>query len=134
MHARTNLVWQFVVHGCRYGMKPRCGAVLAAAVLLGLLATPRALAENKLTDNAITSAVTEELLEDTAINSYLIDVSTSEGIVTLDGTTDNVLTKDRAVCLAEAIRGVRSVVNRIDISAPLRSDLEIREDVEDALL
>jgi osmotically-inducible protein OsmY len=87
-----------------------------------------------LEDEEITDAVGLELLLDEGVSSHLIDVKTEEGIVTLSGTVDNVLAKERATRIAEMIRGVRSVVNTIEVDPVERKDSDIRKDIERALL
>ncbi len=72
--------------------------------------------------------------EDSAVPSHLIDVTTRDGIVTLTGSVDNILAKERAARLARIVKGVRAVINKIDVALPApRGDRLIREDVEDAL-
>lgn len=84
-------------------------------------------------DQEIADAVETEYLLDTAVNSNEIDVMVSDGIVTLEGEADHLLEKERAVALAQTLRGVRSVVDRIDIASPLRSNKVIEQDVRWAL-
>ncbi len=86
------------------------------------------------TDTEIRSAVDDELIEDIVVPANFIDVSVSDGVATLEGTVWNILAKDRAERIATGIRGVRAVINQIDVTPPYRSDVEIREDVESALL
>ncbi|MGD8700793.1 MAG: BON domain-containing protein [Desulfosarcina sp.] len=98
--------------------------------LIGLTATIP-----MVTDTAISDAVEDELFFDTAIRAHLIDVSTQDGIVTLDGVVDNLLAKERAGRIAEMVKGVRAVVNTIRVMPPiLRSDKEIKAGVRQALL
>ena len=106
---------------------------LAALVAALAWATTPAVAQN-ITDADVTAAVTEELFDDVAISGYAIDVSTEDGVVTLDGTTNNLLAKRRAERIAEVVRGVEVVNNDVEVVAPMRSDAEIRGDVDDALL
>jgi len=97
-------------------------------------ATPLAAAQNSMTDQEISDKITQELQFDPGVRSTKIDVSTSEGIVTLTGQVDNILAKQRAVRIAEAIKGVRSVVNQVEVRpTSTRSDSQIRNDVEVAL-
>ncbi len=110
-------------------------AVLALAGCL-LWAAPSAAAEAvDLGDEGITMAVENELFYDKAVDQDRIDVVTVDGIVTLSGTTRNILAKERAARLAETVRGVRSVVNRIEVAPPVvRDDVEVLRDIETALL
>jgi len=92
-------------------------------------------AEPPVTDATIRDAVEDELFLDTSIRAHLIDVTVSRGIVTLDGGVDNLLAKRRSERIAEGVKGVRAVVNTIEVLPPiLRSDSEIKADVKQALL
>ena len=88
----------------------------------------------KIADPEITSAVEERFLFDKAVPWSFVDITTKDGIVTLSGTVDNLLAKERATRIAESVKGVRSVVNTINAQAIARTDEEIRKDVENALL
>jgi osmotically-inducible protein OsmY len=87
-----------------------------------------------LSDKDITHAVETELLVAEAVPSHLIDISTQNGVMTLSGSVNNILARDRAVELAGMIKGVRSVIDKIEVDPVPRPDNEIREDVKDALL
>jgi osmotically-inducible protein OsmY len=72
---------------------------------------------------------------DTAVNVYGIDIVTQGGIVTLSGTVNNLLAKERAAAIARSVRGVKGVVNRLTVVPPrLSSDREIKDAISDALL
>ena len=92
------------------------------------------LAANELSDQEITNAVNSELMLNATTPSYMIDVSTSEGIVTLSGSVDNILAKDRAVKIARTVKGVRAVVNNVEVDTPDRPDSKLKREVENALL
>jgi len=62
-----------------------------------------------------------------------LDVSTSQGIVTLSGSVNNILAKERSLNMAESIRGVRGVIDRIAVMPVSRSDADIRKDIQAAL-
>lgn len=94
-----------------------------------------AIAQNKdITDQDITMAIEADLLFDNAISSHLIDVTTTQGIVTLSGSVNTLLAKDRALKIAQSIKGVRSIINQITVKQVERKDSEIKADVETALL
>ena len=79
-------------------------------------------------DLAICDQVEDELFFDQAVTSAMIDVTCSEGIVTLEGSVTNLLEKERAQKLAETVRGVRSIVNLIEV----RPDTSLSDDaIED---
>ena len=113
---------------------------LACAVFGSVLlqATCLQAQENKkpdnITDKQITNAVEARFVFDNAVPWSFVDVETQAGIVTLSGTADNLLAKERAARIAESIKGVRSVVNNIDVQTVNRTDEEIRQDVDRALL
>lgn len=85
-------------------------------------------------DGDIEVAVQRELSLDPRVPAHHIDVTVQDGIVTLTGTVDNLLAKDRAVPVAEAIRGVRGVIDRIQVRPSGKSDAEIASTVREALL
>jgi osmotically-inducible protein OsmY len=84
-------------------------------------------------DASIISAIERRMLTDGGVRSHSMEVRASNGIVTLSGSVDNILARDRAIEIARSINGVRSVVNMIEVKASERSDEEIRRDVRDAL-
>ncbi len=111
-------------------------ASLLTLGLLALLCTPASAAEKKrsITDQGITDAIEQDMIMDKSVPSYKVDVQTSHGIVTLGGTVDNLLARDRTVQIAENIRGVRAVVDKLTVTPPTLSDEAVRKDVDQALL
>lgn len=104
------------------------------AVILTVFAVSLSAQLESLNDEQITKAVEVELLVNKQIHSQLLNVDTEEGIVTLSGTTKTILQKEKAVELAETVKGVRSVIDRIEVQPEERADLAIKTDVETALL
>lgn len=91
-------------------------------------------ADQPLSDQGISDAVEDELLFDQAVPSNRIDVQVKEGVVRLTGTVNNILARERAARIAETVKGVRAVVNDIEVQPSLtRVDRLIRQDVEEAL-
>ncbi|MCC3156674.1 BON domain-containing protein [Hymenobacter sp. 15J16-1T3B] len=86
-----------------------------------------------LADRDITAAVERLLACKQGVAAHLIDVSTAAGITTLSGCTDSLLARDRAEEIARAVRGVRGVVNAVDVRASGLPDATLRHDVEEAL-
>lgn len=110
--------------------------VISITVLLAMFLCDNAFAEEEpaeIKDASITHAVEVELDIDDAVSAHLVDVMTSEGIVTLDGQVDTVLGKERAEKIALATKGVRSVVNRLDVKPMERTDTQVKNDVITAL-
>lgn len=87
----------------------------------------------EITDKTITQAIENELLEHPEVPGHLIDVNTFDGIARLSGSTDNILSKERAEEIAATVKGVEGVVNKIDVKTILISDDELENRVESAL-
>jgi len=68
-----------------------------------------------ITDAAITSAVKAKFLADTSVSGLKIDVDTSGGMVTLNGTVSSRVEADRAMTLARNTDGVRGVHSNLKI-------------------
>jgi len=96
---------------------------------------PAATAEPVLIDANIRNAIEEQLAFDNAVPENKIDLSVNEGIVSLSGEVSNALAKERAAQVAETVKGVRSVVNQIDVK-PFwnRMDWQIQSDIEEAFI
>lgn len=108
---------------------------LGVACALFAFGAAQAMAGEAMSDMDITEAVEDEFLFDQAVELNQIDVDTNEGIVTLTGSVDNILEKQRAANLSGTVKGVRAVVNDLDvIPAILRDDVDIQSDVNTALL
>lgn len=87
-----------------------------------------------LRDMDITDAIERDLRVDPGVPFDGIDVETDNGIVMLDGTVPYVLARDRSAEIAQGVKGVRSVVNRIVVKPPPRDDADVERDVREALL
>lgn len=86
-------------------------------------------------DEDITFHVEKELLLDPGVPFNAIDVATHNGIVTVSGDVTDLLAKQRTTRVAETVRGVRSVVNRIKVDPVFdRSGRELSNAVNAALL
>lgn len=105
----------------------------AIVLVLGITALPVTGQENNLTDMEITNAVSDELMEDPAVISDNIDIETKDGVVTLSGDATNILAKQRAEEIASMVKGVEGIVNTVDVRTPIRADVEIEEDIMEAL-
>jgi osmotically-inducible protein OsmY len=111
-----------------------CRTSLLGAILAGLLASTTGGTEGPdIADQDITRAVGAALDLDEVVATEPIEVETTDGVVILTGTVDNILARDRAADVAETIKGVRSVVNRIGVAYVVRRDSDLKRDVEVAL-
>jgi osmotically-inducible protein OsmY len=87
-----------------------------------------------LSDEAIADAIERELLMDRAVPVESVQVVSRRGAVELTGSVDNLLARDRATRIAEVVKGVRRVSNRIAVvPATTRGDDSLRQDIETAL-
>jgi len=84
-------------------------------------------------DAAIRLAVEQKLAADPAVFANPIETDVEEGIVTLRGTVENLVMRNRAVNAAKSRRGVIGVVDRLTVEPESRDDDAIREDVLVAL-
>jgi osmotically-inducible protein OsmY len=116
------------------GTRVRQAGIHAAIlmVITALVAVPVEAAKRP-SDGDITAAIETNLWVDQAVPSHNIDVEAKNGIVRLTGSVYNILARERATAIAENVRGVRSVVNEIEVKPVVRSDEEIQADVTDAL-
>ncbi len=112
----------------------RWGSVLALTLAV-LITIPESRAQQPIADPDVSAHVEREILFDPAVPHDLIDVATANGVVTLTGTVDNLLAKERATHIAQTVRGVRSVVNRIKVDPDVyRPVNDLQKGVKDALL
>jgi hyperosmotically inducible periplasmic protein len=71
-----------------------------------------------ITDRSITFAVKTSLIDDDMVEAGKVDVDTSDGVVTLNGTQPSEEARARAEQLAARARGVHRVVNNLSVSTP----------------
>ncbi len=111
------------------GLAAGCAGVILASAAPALAQGTR----GKMGDTEIRQEINEALIENPGVRGYKVDVSVSRGVATLSGTVENILARDRAIRLARSIRGVRSVVDRIDVMETDADDQTIEQRVERAL-
>jgi len=66
-------------------------------------------------DATITARVKTVLLNDTQVNATRIDVTTSNGVVTMSGVVKSKAEEERAIQLARQVSGVRDVKSTLTI-------------------
>ncbi len=84
-------------------------------------------------DPSIQRSVERALSATWAVPADSIETSVADGIVTLLGSVPHLLAKDQATRAAEAVRGVRAVVNRVEVRPAARSDAFLRERISRSL-
>src|SRR5688500_5067827 len=95
------------------------GAVVLAVILAaGAVATAQSRSVGQVIDDvAITTEVKAKLTAEQLSNLTRIGVSTRDGIVTLTGEVDSLERQARAAQIAGGVKGVRGVVNDIQVTA-----------------
>src|SRR5512133_907663 len=70
---------------------------------------------NSVDDASITAQVKTALLNDSQVNATKIDVSTSNGVVTMSGTVRSQPEQERAIQIARRVNGVKDVKANLNI-------------------
>lgn len=128
-------------------MPPRSTLVLTTALMLAFVGcagdrpTPPALpdapgprAAPELADLDVTAAVSRVLSVDRAARGANVHVRVAEGLVELVGDVLTLRSRRRMTDLAEAVRGVRGVSNRLTVRESDRRDALIEDDVRKVLV
>ncbi|MFZ7110655.1 MAG: BON domain-containing protein [Desulfatiglandales bacterium] len=121
----------------RHDKRPRNQPLKTAAVLLLSVAlcglASQSIFAQEITDKNITLFVETELAHGEGVAAHRIDVSTREGVVSLSGNVGSLLAGERAVEIAQGVKGVRAVIDHLAVSPPPRSDQQILADLRQAL-
>ena len=80
-----------------------------------LLASACLAADKKITDDYIYDTVRIKLASDQVVKGGGLKVDVKQGVVTLSGTVDQQNQKDKATKVARKVKGVKQVVNNIEI-------------------
>jgi len=91
--------------------------VIVAAVAMVASAQQRSVGQ-VIDDATLTTEIKAKLTADTLSNLTKIGVNTRDGVVTLTGDVDSLERKARAVQIASSVRGVRQVVDNVQVLAP----------------
>lgn len=111
-------------------------AMVSCALATGMIGTAESglAATQDIADSQINLAVERSLFANDHVPADQIDPSTIDGIVTLTGVVPNLLAKEKAVRQAQMVKGVRAVVDRIEVRPIRITDTELSKDVSRALL
>lgn len=112
-------------------------AFLLVAVGIALTCPGKAQSAKKknegMPDNLVETAIETDLVLDAFVSPHLIDLEVKGGIVTITGFVDNILAKERTVRIAESVKGVKGVIDKVRVSPVFRKDTDIRKDAMKAL-
>ena len=78
-------------------------------------ANATAKASEQVADASITTAINAEYAKDDRLSAIKIDVDTNDGRVTLTGSAPDAASKERATMLANNVKGVKAVDNKLDV-------------------
>lgn len=84
-------------------------------------------------DSRIVAVLLRELRDDAVVSHESMGISAVAGVVTLNGTVSTRLAHDRAVERTRMVRGVRAIVDRLDLAPIPRPDYELEFAVAGAL-
>ena len=76
-------------------------------------------------DDRIRAALDREFAADEVVSPEHVGVESTNGIVTLRATVATSLAKERAIAIAHVVRGVRAVVDRIEVVERQREDRQL---------
>lgn len=113
-------------------MENRLGIWLLGAVIAGLLAlggcgkapepavasapsAPTTTVGTEIDDSVVTTAVKSAFLADADVKSFDLKVETRKGEVQLSGFVDSQAQVDRAIVVARAVSGVKSIDNKLEL-------------------
>jgi osmotically-inducible protein OsmY len=92
---------------------------IVAALLTVLLFAAVCLADDKIiSDDMIYDNVRIKLASDTIVKGGALNVDVKQGVVTLGGMVENTRQKDRAAKLAKSVKGVKQVINNLNLKEP----------------
>lgn len=114
--------------------KPEVRATTPAATRPGEGASRAPAPPADIGDQQLADAVTKSLERDPGVKLEGVRVKVTDGIVELTGKARDLLTSRRAVRVAELVRGVRAVSDRLDVAVEPRPDPELEANIESALL
>src|SRR5260370_14874610 len=89
--------------------------ICAALALLCLAATVCLAADKTISDDLIVDQVRIKLSGDAEVKGGALTVDSKQGVVTLGGAVETSRQKDKAAKLAKKVRGVKQVINNIEL-------------------
>lgn len=93
----------------------------------------REIKDYTLSDSTMQEAVMKKLEAHPYVSTGQLDVKAENGFITLTGSVNNILVRDKAIELASMIKGVRGVINLIRVEPHAIGDLELKNNIEYAL-
>jgi osmotically-inducible protein OsmY len=88
-----------------------CGALVVLLLLAGVCLA----AEKTLTDDAVYNQVRIKLADDPVVKGGGLEVDVKKGVVTLSGTVELEVQREKAAKVAKKVKGVKEVINHIEL-------------------
>jgi osmotically-inducible protein OsmY len=89
--------------------------IVAALLSVLLLAAVSLAADKVISDDMIYDNVRIKLASDTVVKGGALNVDVKQGVVTLGGMVENNRQKDRATKLTKSVKGVKQVINNLNL-------------------
>ena len=89
--------------------------ISGALVVLLLLAGVCLAADKPLTDDTVYNQVRIKLADDPVVKGGGLDVDVKQGVVTLSGSVDLEVQREKAAKVAKKVKGVKEVINHIEL-------------------
>ena len=108
-------------------------SILAALfICMSFMSTARA--ADRPSDEVVSYWIKNALREDPRVDAADVHVETQDGIVTLTGSTTNIVEKRYADLESKKIRGVRGVIDELEVVPRDRFDADISQDIRQRLI
>jgi osmotically-inducible protein OsmY len=92
--------------------------IVAAFLTVLLLAAICLAADKVISDDMIYDNVRIKLASDTIVKGGALNVDVKQGVVTLGGMVENTRQKERAAKLTKSVKGVKQVINNLNLKEP----------------
>jgi hyperosmotically inducible protein len=96
-------------------------AAVAAVLAAGIACTTTQSPGEQIDDASIHTSVKAKLTADRFSNITNVDINVTNGVVTLAGEVPNAKVKADAEAEAHSVKGVRRVINNLQVSSPPKS-------------
>jgi osmotically-inducible protein OsmY len=115
-------------------MRTNQTAIILIAAFLCIAFQSKVSATDHPSDDVISYWVKNALQEDSRVDLADVQVDTHDGIVTLTGSTKNIAEKQYADLESKKIRGVRGVIDKLEVIPDARLDGDISRDISQRLM
>jgi osmotically-inducible protein OsmY len=135
MKTFKSLCSQFIVLGGLAAAQLCChrDAVTSTTATATASAPVKEVKVHALPDSDIAQAIQRHFGDESLLRAEHVQIAVKEGIATLSGSVSNLLAKERARNVTETIKGVRAIVDQVTVTPVVRTDSQLRSDIERAM-